>query len=255
MEHFENESTATRGSQPRPPRRVHPIRWLLRFVLFSTLVFLGLSVVLTLPLRWINPATTAFILQDGTGKSGEMRRNWTPIERMSAWLPIAVVASEDQKFPIHHGFDLESLTEALADESGRRRGASTITMQLAKNLYLWPGRSVIRKGLEGWFTVLLELFLPKSRILEVYLNVIEYGPGIWGAEAAARAHFNTSARDLGLRQSALLAAVLPNPRVMTASRPSAYVAGRASQITREVRRLGGPSYLNAILNPDRTASR
>ena len=213
--------------------------------------FLGLSVMSTLPLRWLNPVTTAFILQDGSARSADMRRNWTPIESMSRHLPISVVAAEDQKFPHHHGFDFESISQAMNENRDRPRGASTITMQLAKNLYLWPGRSLIRKGIEAWFTVLLELFIPKDRILEIYLNVVEFGPGLYGAESASRAHFGRSVSRLGAYESALLAAVLPSPQRMSAGRPSAYVRGRAVEIQGEVRRLGGAGYLTTARPPSR----
>lgn len=173
-----------------------------------------------------------------------MRRHWTPLSSMSSALPIAVVASEDQKFPFHNGFDLESLADAMNEDTGRRRGASTITMQLAKNLYLWPGRSVFRKGLEAWFTVLLEVFLPKRRILELYLNVVEYGPGVYGAGHAARFHFRRDVSEIGAGEAALLAAVLPNPKRMSAGNASPYVRSRAAEIARQVRSLGGPAYLN-----------
>jgi monofunctional biosynthetic peptidoglycan transglycosylase len=201
---------------------------------------------MTLPLRWLNPVTTSFILQDSAARSREMRRGWTPLDRMSRDLPIAVVAAEDQKFPLHNGFDLESLSQAMSETNGRRRGASTITMQLAKNLYLWPGRSVFRKALEAWFTVLLEFFLPKKRILEIYLNVVEFGKGTYGAQAGCLLHFGKPVSDIRAGEAALLAAVLPNPKTMTAGRPSAYVRSRAARIAVEVRRLGGYGYLGSL---------
>ncbi len=208
--------------------------------------WLLLSVILTLPLRWVKPHTTSFVLQDGAASSRLLRQHWTRYEEISPDLKIAVVASEDQKFPAHFGFDLEALSDALGDSDGPRRGASTITMQLAKNLYLWSGRSVLRKGLEAWLTVLLEFFLPKERILELYLNVIEYGPGIYGVGHAAQAHFGKSASELGTGEAVLLAAVLPNPKHRSASSPSSYVRRRAAQIGGEVRRLGGPGYLGDL---------
>ena len=217
-----------------------------KFLAVATGILVILSVAATLPLRWINPVTTSFILQDHSARSSKMRRAWTPIEDMSRDLPIAVVAAEDQKFPLHHGFDLESLSQAMSESNGRRRGASTITMQLAKNLYLWPGRSVFRKGLEAYFTILLEAFLPKRRILEIYLNVVEFGQGTYGAGAATHLHFRKPVSDIGAGEAALLAAVLPNPKVMNAGRPSAYVRSRAARIAVEVRRLGGHRYLAGL---------
>jgi monofunctional biosynthetic peptidoglycan transglycosylase len=197
----------------------------------------------TLPLRWIHPVTTSFILQDRAASSAEMRKGWSSIEEMSRHLPIAVVAAEDQMFPFHHGFDLESISKAMNEDRERPRGASTISMQLAKNLYLWPGRSMLRKALEAWFTVLIELFWTKERILEVYLNVVEFGEGVYGAESASRHHFGKSVSQIGPYESARLAAVLPNPKLMSAGNPSSYVRRRAAQITSEVRRLGGSDYL------------
>jgi monofunctional glycosyltransferase len=155
-----------------------------------------------------------------------------------------VVAAEDQKFPSHRGFDVESIGDAWEQRArGRVRGASTISQQVAKNLFLWSGRSWVRKGFEAWFTVLIESLWSKQRILEVYLNVAEFGPGIYGAEAAAQRHFGKPAAALTRREAALLAAVLPDPRAMRAAVPSAYVARRARWIERQAAQLGGPAYL------------
>jgi monofunctional biosynthetic peptidoglycan transglycosylase len=245
---METQSNSTLDEAAGPPKRGDtPKRSTFRRILLAVgqigVSFIVLSVIVTLPLRWIHPVTTSFILQDRAASSAEMRRMWTPFEEMSQHLPIAVVAAEDQMFPFHHGFDLESISKAMNEERDRPRGASTISMQLAKNLYLWPGRSMLRKGLEAWFTVLIELFWPKERILEVYLNVVEFGNGIYGAESASRYHFGKSVSQLGTYESALLAAVLPSPRRMSAGSPSSYVYRRATQITSEVRRLGGSGYL------------
>lgn len=171
---------------------------------------------------------------------------WVPMEEISPHLAIAAVASEDQLFPEHHGFDLKAIAEALEDDRGRRRGASTISQQVVKNLYLWPGRSYVRKGLEAYLTVLVEATWPKRRILEVYLNVAELGPGVFGAEAAARAFYGKGARDLSLYEASLLAAVLPNPKGRSAARPSPYVARRAADIRRQVGNLGGAGYLEDL---------
>lgn len=230
-------------STPRVEPRKPIIRRLLVYVGLAFAAFLLLSVLLTLPLRWLNPPTTSFILQDGAARSSDMRRGWTPIEEMSRYLPISVVASEDQMFPFHHGFDLESISKAMQEDRERPRGASTISMQLAKNLYLWPGRTLFRKGLEAWFTTLIEFFWPKKRILEVYLNVVEFGNGVYGAGPASRHHFGKSVGELGRNEAARLAAVLPNPKRMSAGNPSPYVWRRAGEIMSEVRRLGGADYL------------
>jgi monofunctional biosynthetic peptidoglycan transglycosylase len=202
-------------------------------------------------LRFVPPLTSAFMLERRLAASlhGErdfhLRYQWKPYAQVSAELPIALVAAEDQKFPSHHGFDLQAIADALdeADEGERLRGASTISQQTAKNLFLWGGRSFVRKGLEAYFTVLLELTWPKQRILEVYLNTAEFGDGIYGAQAAARAFFHKDAAQLDAREAALLATVLPNPKKLHADRPSAYVARHAEWVERQVRQLGGPGYL------------
>jgi monofunctional biosynthetic peptidoglycan transglycosylase len=204
-----------------------------------------------LTLRFVPPLTSAFMLERRMAASlhGErdfhLRYEWRPYAQVSAELPIALVAAEDQKFPSHHGFDLQAIADALdeADEGERLRGASTISQQTAKNLFLWGGRSFVRKGLEAYFTVLLELTWPKQRILEVYLNTAEFGDGIYGAQAAALAFFHKDAAQLDAREAALLATVLPNPKKLHADRPSAYVARHAEWVERQVRQLGGPGYL------------
>jgi monofunctional biosynthetic peptidoglycan transglycosylase len=200
-----------------------------------------------LPWRWIPPPTTAFIARERLGLGEAVPRRvswrWMPIEEISPQLAIAVVAAEDQKFPDHGGFDFDAISRAAQENRRRARGASTISQQLAKNLYLWPGRSLLRKGLEAYLTVLIELCWPKQRILEVYLNVVEFGPGVFGAEAASRRFFGRSARRLTLEEAALLAAVLPSPKRMSPARPSAYVRSRAAEIERAVHALGGTSYL------------
>lgn len=161
-----------------------------------------------------------------------LKKDWEPMERISENLQLAVVCAEDQKFPEHHGFDVEAIEKALEhNKRGKRvRGASTISQQTAKNLFLWPSRSWLRKGLEAYFTVLIELIWPKERILEVYLNIIELGPGIYGAEAAAQEFFRKPAEKLTRSEAALLAAVLPNPLKYSAARPSPYVRSRQAWV-------------------------
>jgi monofunctional glycosyltransferase len=159
-----------------------------------------------------------------------------------------VIAAEDQLFPFHAGFDFRSIREAIrSNERSRRvRGASTISQQVAKNLFLWSGRSYLRKGLEAWFTVLIERLWPKERILEIYLNVAEFGRATYGIEAAAQRFYRKSAARLSRRESATLAAVLPNPRVLRADRPSRYVLQRRDRIVAQMRQLGGPRYLQQL---------
>ncbi|MFP4049258.1 MAG: monofunctional biosynthetic peptidoglycan transglycosylase [Desulfovermiculus sp.] len=219
-------------------------RPLWRFVVRAVCLLLVLSIAVTLPWRWLPPPTTSFILQDRLRHEQPVHHQWVPWEQISPAVPIAVVAAEDQKFPDHHGFDFQSLMKALREEGDQPRGASTISQQLAKNLYLWPGRSLVRKALEAYFTILIELTWPKRRILEVYLNVVEFGPRVYGLKAASRLFFAKSPAQVTLHEAALLAAVLPNPKRMSAAHPSDYVRKRASQINAQIRALGGPGYLD-----------
>ena len=173
---------------------------------------------------------------------------WTDWASIGSSMPIAVVASEDQKFPAHFGFDLASIRDAIGDSQNgaRLRGASTISQQVAKNLFLWNGRSFVRKGIEAYFTVLIELSWPKRRILEVYVNVAELGPGIFGIGAASRRFFAKSPSTLNDPEAALLAAVLPSPKRLHADRPSAYVRERQAWILRQMRRLRREQVLAAL---------
>lgn len=218
-------------------------RRFLRYVTTALVIVLLASIALTLPWRWLAPPTTAFILQDRFHHKGAIHQQWVPLSEISPALPIAVVAAEDQKFPDHHGFDFQSISAALQEDRTRQRGASTISQQLAKNLYLWPGRSLFRKALEAWFTVLIEFTWPKRRILEVYLNVVEFGPQVYGVDAASRLFFDKPPGRITSREAAILAAVLPNPKRMSAPSPSEYVQKRATEIEAAVNALGGPAYL------------
>jgi monofunctional biosynthetic peptidoglycan transglycosylase len=186
---------------------------------------------LTLLFRFIPPPVTPLMvirLAQGHG----LDKSWRPLSRISPHLQRAAIAAEDGKFCSHHGFDWDAIDNAIDryETGGKVLGASTISMQTAKNLFLWPGRTFMRKGLEAYLTVYLETLWPKDRILEVYLNIAEFGPGIYGAEAAARRYFASSAADLTAREAALLVAVLPDPLDRSPARPSAYVARRAALI-------------------------
>lgn len=232
------------------------IRRLLRTVVWSVLAAMLLSVLIVLVLRLVNPPTSAFMiaarLESWSSKDRKplvLRQQWRDLREISPQAAIAVVASEDQLFPQHRGFDVAQIRKALdeADQGGRARGASTISQQTAKNLFLWSGRSLVRKGLEAWFTVLLEAFWPKRRILEVYLNIAQFGSGVYGVQAAAREYFRHDAARLSASEAALLAAVLPNPVRLKAAAPSAYVQRRRDEILAQMQALGGPGYLHDIL--------
>lgn len=179
------------------------------------------------------PVGATFLMAARAVEGEPYRRSWRPLNRIDPDLVTAVIAAEDAKFCSHYGFDLEAIEKALAHNErrpNRLRGGSTITQQTAKNVFLWPGRGWIRKGLEAWYTVLIETAWPKRRIMEVYLNVVEWGPGVYGAEAAARHWYGKSAESLTRREAARLAAVLPSPRRYRADRPGPYVRRRAERI-------------------------
>ncbi|MDT0502308.1 monofunctional biosynthetic peptidoglycan transglycosylase [Halomonas sp. PAR7] len=178
----------------------------------------------------------------------DLQHRWRPWESLSDHAKLAVIAAEDQRFLDHHGFDLVEIRRAWqASRNGDRlRGASTLSQQTAKNLFLWSGRSWVRKGLEAWFTLLIELVWPKQRILEVYLNIAEWDSGVFGLEAAAQHYFGVSAERLGPHQASRLAAILPDPRGRDAARPSAEVVQRSAWIRRQMRNLGGTAYLDRL---------
>ncbi|MGD9214980.1 MAG: monofunctional biosynthetic peptidoglycan transglycosylase [Desulfobacteraceae bacterium] len=206
-----------------------------------------ITLLIPLSLRWAPPPTSAFMLQAHSIQS-EIRYRWVPFARICDHLPVAVVAAEDQKFPHHWGFDFKAIGSALEENKRRNRprGASTISQQVAKNLFLWSGRSYIRKGFEAYFTVIIELLWPKRRILEVYLNIAQFGPGVFGVEAASQAYFKKPASRLSKSEAALFAAVLPNPKKLRLWEPSDYVLERAIQIEEQMSQLGGIAYLNSV---------
>jgi monofunctional biosynthetic peptidoglycan transglycosylase len=206
------------------------LRSIKRFIIISIFVLLCSSVALILPWRWIDPPTSSFMMQARLLEDRRIYHQWQPLSRISPNLRMAAIAAEDQKFTTHFGFDFASIADALNEKRGRRRGASTISQQVAKNLYLWNGRSYVRKAIEAYLTLWIELLWTKERILEVYLNVAEFGPGVYGASAASRRFFHKPADQLTPYESALLAAVLPNPKRMSVVRPSRYVRSRAAEI-------------------------
>jgi monofunctional biosynthetic peptidoglycan transglycosylase len=233
---------------------------LLRLIALALVGWLLITATPVLLLRWLHPLTSAFMLEASIGawRSGERNYRtdfeWVSLEQISPHAAIAVIASEDQQFPFHTGFDLDSIRQAVRDsERGKRlRGASTISQQVAKNLFLWNGYSFVRKGLEAYFTVLIETLWPKERILEMYLNVAQFGDGIYGVQAAARRFWHKPALRLTSADAALLAAVLPSPLRLHAERPSRYVLQRRDWILGQMRDLGGAAYLRALESERRT---
>ena len=214
---------------------------LIRRLTRALLWFVAGSIVLVLVFRWVPPPGTALMVERKVqswvnGEPIDLQRDWEPWENISDELKVAVIAGEDQKFANHWGFDLPAIQAALAhnERGGNIRGASTLTQQVAKNLFLWQGRSYIRKGLEAYFTVLIELIWGKERILEVYLNSIEMGDGIYGAEAATQHWYKKECKSLTRMQAAGIAAILPNPRKYKASNSSSYINRRKGRISREI---------------------
>lgn len=217
------------------------MKWIRRLFIW----FLLLTVLPVLALRWVEPPTSAFMLQRQWDawrqdqKNFKLEYDWIDWENISRHVPLAVVAAEDQKFPQHWGFDRKQISKALEErKSGKRnRGASTISQQVSKNLFLWPGKNFIRKGIEAYFTVLIELLWSKKRILEVYLNVAQFGDSIFGVGAASRRYFRKPAKRLSKKESALLATALPNPKRLRLDRPSSYMRQRMNRVIDEMDRL------------------
>lgn len=224
-----------------------------RALLYTLLTWVGVTVGSVLLLRWLPPPTTSFILQNriealraGYGFYPYPYR-WVDYGRIAPVMALAVVAAEDQRFREHLGVDLTGIRQAIRDNQyrNRPRGASTITQQTAKNLFLWRTQSWLRKGIELYFTALLELLWPKQRILEVYLNVAQFGGSVFGVEAAAQTYFKRPAAQLTREQAALLAAVLPSPSLLNADAPSDYLRQRQRWVLNQMRRLG-PGYLQGL---------
>ncbi len=231
----------------RPRRRWRRWLWLLPLCLL-----LG-SVGQVMLLRYVDPPFSAFMAARQVsawahGDRGYVTAyDWRDLDRISRELPLALVAAEDQRFPLHHGFDFKAIEKARRHNARglKTRGASTISQQVAKNLFLWGGRSWVRKGIEAWYTLLIEALWPKSRILEMYANIAEFGDGVYGAQAAARSFYGKDASRLTRAECARLAAVLPSPRRYDARRPGPYVQRRSNDIQRQMRQLGG-GYLDDI---------
>jgi monofunctional biosynthetic peptidoglycan transglycosylase len=217
--------------------------------------WLVLTVGAVMLLRWVDPPTSAFMLRDRSiawwqdDKAFHFQHDWVAWANISSQAKLAVIASEDQKFAEHFGFDLDSINTALEDrrKGGRTRGASTLSQQVAKNLFLWPGQSWVRKGLEAWFTLLIETCWTKQRILEVYLNVAEFGKGVYGVGAASDAFFHKPAARLSAPDAALLAAVLPSPKRFRVTAASTYVRKRQQWILGQMRAIAKDPAIDSLL--------
>ena len=234
----------------RTPRRFRPWRW----IAAALCVFLVMTAGPVLALRHLDPPTSAFMLRakwqawrDGR-EDYRTRYVWLDWDKLSPNAALAVIAAEDQLFPYHSGFDLRAIRKAWQRNrrEGTVRGASTISQQVAKNLFLWPGKSMFRKGLEAWFTALIEMTWSKRRTLEVYLNIAQFGDGVYGVPAAATHLLRRAPGSLSAGDAALLAAVLPNPVRLRAEAPSGYVLDRRAWIMRQMRQLGGVAYLGEL---------
>ena len=215
-----------------------------KVVLWIVVAFFASTILSVVVLRWVPVYATPLMFirlaqQVGAGEKMKWHHHWVPIEEISPSLSLAVMASEDANFLTHHGFDFKAIEHAamrnMKHPEKRKMGASTISQQTAKNVFLWPGRSWTRKGLEVYFTTLIEVMWSKERIMEVYLNSIEMGDGIYGADAVAEQHFNTTAKELTRAQCALIAATLPNPRRFNSAEPSKYMKKRQKRILHEMK--------------------
>ncbi|HCF63724.1 MAG TPA: monofunctional biosynthetic peptidoglycan transglycosylase [Ferruginibacter sp.] len=215
-------------------------------------IFLYLFVfqfVYIIALRWVNPPITITQLSNWISGNG-LARDYVDYNEMSASVKLAVIAGEDQLFAEHNGFDMRSIRKAMKyneKNPNKRRGASTISQQTAKNVFLWQGGGFFRKGLEVYFTFMIELFWPKERILEVYLNVAETGKGVFGVEAAARRYFNKSASQLTDTEAARIAAALPNPKRYTVKPLSNYVSKRSAKLLRQMNNLEGDPAIQKVI--------
>lgn len=224
-------------------------RTLIRFIIFFFASSIGAVILFKfVPIPFTFTMLSRKIEAIAVGENSKIYYDWTPYDKISKEAPLAVVAAEDQLFPEHYGFDFKSMNTAFnRNLKGKKiRGASTISQQVAKNVFLWQTRSYIRKAIEVYFTVLIELIWGKQRILEVYLNIAETGDMTFGVEEASKRYFGKSAINLSREQSARIASVLPNPRKWSIAKPGPYVVRRTGQIARQMRALGGPAYLSGL---------
>lgn len=229
------------------------LKLVIKYFFATVILFICISAVIVFVFRWVDPPTTAFIQAKSTpgifASIESYNYEWKSIEKVSPYFPLAVIAAEDQIFFEHNGFDFEQIQKALNEiERGQRfRGASTISQQAAKNLFLWEDQSFIRKGFEAYFTVMIELLWSKKRILEVYINICELGKDIYGIEAAAQNYFNKSSERLTQGEAALIATVLPRPLVRNPAHPSQYMLKRRESILRHMNNLGGKTLIEQKL--------
>jgi monofunctional biosynthetic peptidoglycan transglycosylase len=230
-------------------------RRLLGAALLASAAFLLGSALLVLTLRFVPPPISALRIERRiqswfSSETYASRSNWVALEDIAPCMGLAVIAGEDQNFPEHSGFDWKAIEKAVAhnERSRRKRGASTVSQQTAKNLFLWSSRSWVRKGFEVYFTALIELGWPKQRILETYLNIVEFGDGLYGVEAASQAYFRKPAKRLRPSEAALLAAVLPNPHRFKVNAPSPYILGRQAWILKQMQQLGGDQLIRELGN-------
>ena len=214
--------------------------WFFRFIWKLILFVCIISALPMLALRFIDPPTSSFIELNKRNNNPNIKQQWVDMENISLYFPLAVVASEDQQFPHHFGFDFKQIKLVLQDsENGLSRGASTLTQQTVKNIFLWPKRSLLRKGIEAWLAIWMELIIPKKRILEIYVNYAQFGKSVFGIEAASQTYFGVNAIDLTPEQSALIAATLPTPSKSNPAEPSEYLTSRAEFILDQMPRIGG----------------
>ncbi len=233
----------------------HIIRWTL-------VAFLGSTILAVVAYRFVPVYATPLMFirtaeQLKNGNNVRWHHHWVAMSDISPHMPVAVMASEDQRFLLHHGFDYDAIEKAakrnMQSGGGRKLGASTISQQTAKNVFLWPGRSWVRKGFEAYFTALIEMMWSKQRIMEVYLNSIEMGDGIYGVDAVAEYHFNKTAATLSRADCALIAATLPNPHIYSSKNPSAYMRKRQAKIQHEMKFIPSFPKEGEDINPNTVA--
>lgn len=224
-------------------------RFFYKLFLWGMLLFFGSSILVTLLYRFINPPVTPLMMirvveNISNNKKPSIQKDWLRFSKINDNLKLAVIASEDNNFMTHYGIDFKAIEKAqkLNKRGKKLRGASTITQQTAKNVFLWPSRTWLRKGLEVYFTGLIEVFWGKKRIMEVYLNVIEMGDGVYGAEAASQKYFNKSAQNLNASEAAAIAAILPGPRKWRPDKPTPYISRKKSAILRAMNNIAKPEW-------------